>query len=506
MVASGKPTNILLAWVGQTDLKAAIGNKEAGIGPIAQAMTQRRYDLAVLLSNYPKSETTLFVKWLEPKVSCPIEMALASLSSPTHFGEIYKTVTAKVNVLRQKYGEAIKLTYHLSPGTPAMAAVWIIVAKTRFPAELVESSRDHGVKSVSIPFEMSAEYVPEFFRGPDRDLSALASGEVPAPSTFGDIVYRSETMARAISKARKAAVRNVPILIEGESGTGKELLARAIHNASLRHSKPFIPVNCGAVSPELVESEFFGHKKGAFTGAAADRTGHFEEADGGTLFLDEIGELPLSAQVKLLRALEAKQVVAVGATRPRNVDVRIVAATNRNLAHEVAAGRFREDLFYRLAVAVLRLPPLRERIGDLSLLIDHLLGRVNSSSTAETAWVEKKLSSSAKNLLLNHPWPGNVRELLNTLTRAAIWSEGAFISKEELRDALLDTSDRSANVLDRAFGDGVDLQGILAEVARHYLERAMSEAGGNKTKAAELLGLPSYQTLKNWLAKYGINA
>ena len=213
-------------------------------------------------------------------------------------------------------------------------------------------------------------------------------------------------------------------MIEGESGTGKELLAKAIANEGVRKEKPFRVINCGAIPSELLESELFGHEKGSFSGAIKDRAGYFEEADKGTLFLDEIGELPLSAQVKLLRVLQECEVARVGSSRPRKVDVRIIAATNRDLAEEVRKGRFREDLFYRLAVVVLKIPSLRQREGDIGLLVDALLRRVNEECAEEPGYIQKKISAGARNLLLNHPWPGNVRELQNTLRRAAIWSEG----------------------------------------------------------------------------------
>ena len=225
------------------------------------------------------------------------------------------------------------------------------------------------------------------------------------------------------------------------------------------------------------------------------------------LFLDEIGELPATAQVKLLRTLQEGEVVRVGATSPISVDVRIIAATNRTLTSEIEAGRFREDLFYRLAVALLKIPPLRERTGDLELLIDSLMQQVNCAAVGEPGYTSKKLSIGAKKLLLNHSWPGNVRELLNTLHRAAIWSEGTAISAEDVRDALLPAATtRRRDILGRPLGNGLDLQILLKEVAQHYLARALADAQGNKTRAAELLGLSSYQTLTNWLAKYKLGA
>jgi transcriptional regulator with GAF, ATPase, and Fis domain len=283
------------------------------------------------------------------------------------------------------------------------------------------------------------------------------------------------------------------------------MLARAIHRASPRRDRPFIAVNCGAIPADLVESELFGHEKGAFTDAKQARKGYFESADGGTLFLDEVGELPSSAQVKLLRAVQEGEIVRLGSSRALKVDVRIVAATNRTLTEEIAEGRFREDLFYRLAVAVLKIPPLRERAGDIGLLIQHLLEYVNREASTEPGYREKKLSAGARNLLLAHPWPGNVRELLNTLRRAAIWSDGAAISSEDALEALLPVAGSvRQEVLGRPLGSGFNLSNLLDEVARHYLGRAMDEAKGNKTKAAELVGLPSYQTLSNWLARYEV--
>jgi len=338
----------------------------------------------------------------------------------------------------------------------------------------------------------------------DRRLAQLSAGEAPARAEFSAILHRSAVMRRLLLRAEKVALRSVPVLIEGESGTGKELLARAIHAASPRRDRPFIAINCGAIPAELVESELFGHVKGAFTGATWDRSGVFEAADGGTLFLDEVGELPLAAQVKLLRVVQEQTVTRVGATQSVAVNARIIAATNRQLVTEIQAGRFREDLFYRLAVAVLKLPPLREREGDLSLLIDRLLEQVNRNGAEDPGYPQKNLAPGARNLLLTHPWPGNVRELLNTLQRATLWSEGATITEEELREALLPfPACEDDDVLGRPLTPGFSLSDLMGEVARHYLYRALDEAQGNRTRAAELLGLPSYQTLNNWLKKYG---
>jgi transcriptional regulator with PAS, ATPase and Fis domain len=462
------------------------------------------FEEAFLLSDYGDKEVQPYLKWLKALTKTRVEVLPHKLSGPTNFGEIYEAALHGVGHALGK-GKEAQLSFHLSPGTPAMAAVWIILGKTRFPAELIESSREHGVRTASVPFDLSAEFLPDLLREQDERLKQISRGAPPEAPEFADIIHKSRVMNRLIELARRVAIRSVPVLIEGESGTGKELLARAIHRASPRRDKTFIAVNCGAIPSELVESELFGHKKGSFTGAASDRKGHFREADGGTLFLDELGELPGPMQVKLLRAIQEGEIVPLGESKPAKVDVRIVAATNRTLTEEIGSGRFREDLFYRLAVAVLKLPPLRERPGDLGLLIDHLIAQVNREAQSEPGFKEKKLSVGARNLLLSHPWPGNVRELGNTLRRAAIWSDGPSISSEDVREALLPlTTTARPDVLGRPLGGGFNLRDLLKDVARHYLERALDEAQGNKTKAAGLVGLPSYQTLTNWLKTYEV--
>jgi transcriptional regulator with PAS, ATPase and Fis domain len=252
------------------------------------------------------------------------------------------------------------------------------------------------------------------------------------------------------------------VLLEGDSGTGKELLARAIHKASPRKDNPFVAVNCGAILSELIESELFGHEKGAFTGAEKRRIGYFEAANTGTLFLDEIGELPLAAQVKLLRALQEKEVTRLGASKPILFDVRVIAATNRDLIKEIAQGRFRPDLFYRIAVAVLKLPPLKDRSGDVGLLVDRILDQINEESVNELGYKYKKISAAAKNLMLQHTWPGNVRELQNTLTRAAIWSFGPTIDLEDMREAMLPMAQPGNDeLLGKPLADGINLLNLM---------------------------------------------
>lgn len=314
-------------------------------------------------------------------------------------------------------------------------------------------------------------------------------------------------MKQLVQRASQAAALGVPVLIEGESGTGKELLAKAIHAASKRADQPFVAVNCGAIPESLIEAELYGYEKGAFTGAQKQTAGLFERGHGGTVFLDEIGELPLSAQVKFLRVLQEGEVQRIGGQSPIKVDVRVVAATNRNLITEVQAARFREDLFFRLAVAVLRLPALRDRHEDVGPLLEHYISKLNVDLFGDAGTNHKKLSVSARKLMLAHTWPGNVRELISTLQRAMVWSSGPSITEAEARDALLGQPARriSTDGLNQPLDKGFSLQGLLDRTAVHYLERALEESRGNKTQAAKLLGLPSYQTLTNWLRRYGLD-
>ncbi len=498
--------SILYSWIGFTDLKASRDEKNVGLGPIAQAVSEGSFQEVILISDVPDSDCNEYINWLKTFTSAQIQTKKVSLSSPTHFGDIYEAAVAVIKETQDSKDGDVELTYHLSPGTPAMAAVWIIIAKTRYPATLIESSIKAGVKIASVPFDLSAEFIPDLLRKQDERLEKLTAGLSPEAPEFDNIIHRSNIMKRVIAKARLIAPRSVPVLIEGDSGTGKELLARAIHNAGTRKEKPFVAVNCWAIPSELIESELFGHEKGAFTGAEKQRLGYFEAANAGTLFLDEIGELPPAAQVKLLRALQEKEVTRLGASKPIPFDVRVIAATNKDLIKEVAQGRFRPDLFYRLAVAVLKLPPLIDRTGDVGLLVDRILDQVNEESVNEPGYKYKKISAAAKNLMLQHTWPGNVRELQNTLRRAAIWSSGPIIDAEDIRDAILPMSQPGNDgLLGKPLANGINLFNLMEKLAQHYLKRALAEVNGSKTKAAELLGFSNYQTFTNWLKKYRVN-
>ena len=329
--------------------------------------------------------------------------------------------------------------------------------------------------------------------GQDAALQHAAE-EGDADGAFNDapeLVSSSEAMREVFKRIGLAAGSDATVLVLGETGTGKELVARALHANSARAAGPFVAVNCAAIPADLMESELFGHVKGAFTGATSDRVGRFREAEGGTLFLDEIGDMPLTTQAKILRALQEREITPVGGTRVVKVNVRIVAATHRDLPAAVAQGRFREDLWYRLQVLPLVLPPLRERLGDIVLLAEHFLRRLGSGSPL-------RLSAAAQKCLLAHPWPGNVRELRNAMERAAILCHGAVIEPEHLG---LRAEAAAAAGLDIAW-DG-PLAAAVAQVEREMIRRALAETAGNRAEAARRLGL-SRQQLYRKLAEHGL--
>jgi len=308
-------------------------------------------------------------------------------------------------------------------------------------------------------------------------------------STFGRLIGKSSQMREIFALLGRVAVSDVTVLVEGESGTGKELVAEALHLHSNRRDKPFVIFDCSAVAPELIESELFGHVKGAFTGAVANRAGVFSEADGGTLFLDEIGELPLDLQPKLLRALESGEVKPVGGNARRKVDVRVIAATNRQLDHEIDAGAFRQDLYYRLAVIKVRIPPLRQRIEDIPLLVEHFL--------TQAAAEEVRVGFETMRKLQAHPWPGNVRELKNYVDRAVILADDGrlstrHLSTDRLTDAgAQDTVDPNATVVRVDFElPFKDAKGRLVDTfERQYWGRLLEQTGGNISEAARRGGI-----------------
>lgn len=523
---------VLVQWIGHSDLRAlaaslpptrrkqildvvkgdvAFGEDR---GPTKTLLSAQTFDDILLLSNYPREWNDWFQSWLE----VPTRIVEVELATPTDYAAILGLASRELASLKESRGwRDSELCLHLSPGTPAMAAVWLLLGKTRFPATFYETSRDGRWWVTNVPFDL-VDLIPDVLRDPDAFLQHLASESPSQIEGFQAIAGDSQAIRDAVGRAKRAALRSVSVLLLGESGTGKEMFAQAIHQASPRRGKPFRAINCAALSKSLLESELFGHAKGAFTGAEKERKGAFESADGGTLFLDEVGECDLETQAKLLRVLQpvagagpaTRLFSRLGEEKDRQVDVRVVAATNRDLHRAVTNGTFREDLYYRLAAVTISLPPLRERRSDLPALADHLMALINRQFEAEEpGYQHKSLSASAKAFVRDQAWPGNVRHLYNALVQAAVLTDGGTIGRHELAAATGDMPESTGGSeasLRLPLDEGFNLEEHLNAVRRQYLRRAMEQARGVKARAARLLGMKNYQTLDAQLKRLEVAA
>lgn len=524
--------SILVSWIGHADLLAMFDDlgdtgeelrKAANIGgkygekpgPLKTAVNEGMFNQVHLLSNYPDVVHKPFAKWLGSKP----QIHSVELANPNDYEGIYRATNRILGEVTTKTArDQAKLCILLSPGTPAMTVVWVLLGTSRYPATFYTTYKGK-LNETKIPADLLQEIAPDLIRDRDIYFQHLASRNPSEVEGFESIKGESKAIRLAVGRTQRIALRDVSVLLLGESGSGKELFARAIHNASPRKNGPFKAINCAALPLNLLESELFGHVKGAFTGAVKNRDGAFTRANGGTLFLDEIGECDPQLQSKLLRVLQPPddkgpchcEFTPVGGTNELTSNVRIVAATNRNLQKEIKAHRFREDLYYRIAVITLKLPPLRERRTDIPLLVAHFLNKINDNFSGrkrgyaprEPGYKDKTISASAIDFVKRYGWPGNVRQLHNILVQAAIMTANDIIDREDIKDALGEMEgDQAFNALEQPLGDGFDLDEHINSIHRHYLSRAMDEAQGSKTNAAKLLGLKSYQTLDHMLKRH----
>jgi DNA-binding NtrC family response regulator len=408
--------------------------------------------------------------------------------------------------------EAAQLIANIKERRPTLPV--LILTAHNSVAVAVEAMRAGATDFLSKPIapdRLLAALHAAISSAPDIGELRPLSEKMSAPLAFEEIVGSAPQFRTALAIAAKAARARIPVLIEGESGVGKEVIAHAIHAASPRFKQKMVTVNCGAIPANLVESELFGHERGAFTGAFERQIGRFIDADGGSIFLDEIGELPMDAQVKLLRVLENGEAQPIGARMPLHVDVRVIAATNRKLQDEVEAGRFREDLYYRLNVVQLTIPPLRERSGDIPALARHLLARIATQPGLRSLG----LTAEALNLLMTHRWPGNVRQLQNALFRAAVLCEGDALTPADFPQiaAQIEATHKgeapSAQYSDE--GIGVTLYEsdgnirALAEIEADVIRLAIGHYRGRMTEVARKLGI-GRSTLYRKLAELGIDS
>lgn len=520
--------SILTSWIGHADLRGMaatlpkasqekltklVGAQRTGPGPIKTLLDQEKFDDIHLLSSYPSWVNKLFLSWIGTDAT----VHPAPTDDPTDYAEIFSVADGHLNrILEKQKSDAIELSILLSPGTPAMAAVWVLLGKSKYPAKFWQTY-DGKASETTIPFDLVVDLIPEVLRNTDTAFHHLVTASPQDIEGFEQIAGNSKAIRLAVGRAKKAALRNVSVLLLGESGTGKELFARAIHAASPRKNGPFEVINCAAIPKDLLESELFGHEKGAFTGATGTKDGAFLRANGGTLFLDEIGECHPDLQSKLLRVLQplrgkslsTREFQPVGGKKVVSSDVRIVAATNRDLLHEVKLRSFREDLYYRLAVITVRIPPLRERRSDILAISGAIMDQINRDFESQEPGYEHKILSPDAIYFVKHAhWPGNIRQLFNALLQAAVMSEGKQIKAKDISSAVLESGQLHAiqPADEIELGGQFSLETHLQSIQRHFLEKAMNQAEGQKTKAAKLLGMKNYQTLDAQLKRLGIDS
>lgn len=495
---------ILISWIGGTDIRTFLDPKKREQGPIATALRPSGATGVLLLDGMGTDASAQLAIWLSEFSGIPVHRHEIPLpQGPAHHETIFAGVLPELHRLRLEQPDA-EFVFHLSPGTPAMASVWVLLSQTVFPGRLIQVSREVGYEPVELPFAIALDYVGTMDLG-DLPPSLVARWREAPPdhAAFEDISHHGSAMRAAVAMARRAAPTRYPVLLLGESGTGKELFARAIHEA-VDQDCPFEAINCGGIPESLLEAELFGADKGAYTGATRDRAGAFERAGRGTIFLDEVGELSAAAQSRLLRVLEDGTFERVGGGTKHQSQARVIAATNRDLATMVNEGAFREDLYYRLAVAVIKLPPLRARPEDLDVVADSVLARVNEELAEKMAdFRERGLSEPARTALRKHGWPGNVRELLNTLRRAVVFSDGTVLTERDICAALLvqpSGSDGAPTIA--PLPPHHDLNAEIGALYKARLEQALAAEDGKPTRAARRLGLKDHQTFGRLYKKH----
>jgi two-component system, response regulator FlrC len=435
----------------------------------------------------------LIVGALEGQLTAATKLAMDGGAKVAHA----PTVDIALNSLRSGRGADLLLVDVMTDIAGLIAA---LDAERIVVPVVACGTESNAAAAVSAIRAGAKEYIP---LPPDAELIAAVIAAVARESS--DFLYRDPAMQRVVRLADQVAASEASVLITGESGTGKEVMAKHIHAHSKRVGRPFISINCAAIPEALLESELFGHEKGAFTGAVARRIGKFEEANGGTLLLDEISEMDVRLQAKLLRAIQERLIDRVGGTRPVPVDIRILATSNRNLQDAVRAGTFREDLLFRLNVVNLRLPPLRERPGDIAALSEHFVDKYAKANGLG----HRQLSPQAREALLRAPWPGNVRELENTLHRAVLLADGELIGPEAIAmpdgtglsevvatASIASQAAQTAEAITRAF-----VGRTVADVERDLILDTLDHVLGNRTHAANILGI-SIRTLRNKLNQY----
>lgn len=478
--------NILLTFTGFHDPYASsvVEGQRQG-GPILTVLSDRPFDLAVLFSTPRVKDLTDKTKKAINKhyPNCKVQIIKLPLEDPTDYQKILKHLRKSVVKIQKDYPEA---DFHISTasGTPQMHACWVMIAASgEIHATLLQPTPPQFVNDGHYVKEIDIHH-PDF---PEvRSSISFDSGENGSEGLEHvfkklQIIGNSPPFTEAVERAVNLAAYDVNVILIGETGCGKELFARLVHELSPRKDKPFITVNCSALPETIIESQLFGHVKGAFSGAVANQKGKFEIAGGGTLFLDEIGDMPVTSQSKLLRAIEYGEIEPLGHGTSKKVDVRIIAATNKNIKKAIRDSEFRQDLYFRFR-GIITIPPLRERRSDIAILSQYILNRWNALHESP-----KKLTPEAISALRKYSWPGNVRELLKVIEDSAIMTSGRTIKSEHLRfDELL--PQEYFDFIPDPY-EGFDINQFCGDIRRTLMERALEKSGGNKSIAAKMLNI-----------------
>lgn len=481
--------DILLTFTGFHDpYSKGLVDQDEQPGPILSLLKVRFFE-HVFLFDTPTtrnitSNTKEAINALCP--DCEVHILDMNLSDPTNYRDIFGGLNKHTHTIQEKYGSA-HFFISVASGTPQMHACWVLLAASgEIPSKILHVRPPRFVTKDLPPvseIDLSSDEFPSVrFKSGSFHIDEHEVDVDSARAQLG-IVGDHPTMLKALEMGALLANSQVPILITGETGTGKELFARYVHVLSGRPRDTFVAVNCAAIPEDLVESILFGHKKGAFTGAISDQTGKFDAANKGTLFLDELGELPAPAQAKLLRVLQDRMVEPIGQTKGHVVDVRIVAATNRDLRKQIRKGSFREDLYYRLNVGEIKLPSLQERRSDISKLALHILDRLNSSLKRP-----RRLTADALGRLQAHSWEGNIRDLENVIERSVRLSRVEVLDASDLLITEPITYADPLDALPEPY-DGFSLEEFLGSARKQIILRALEAANGNQSQAARMLGI-----------------
>ncbi|MBI4661629.1 MAG: sigma 54-interacting transcriptional regulator [Verrucomicrobia bacterium] len=488
---------VLLTFTGSHDpFSSSQLQGESRSGPILSVLAERSFDVIYLFSTPRMAEVSretqreIKTRYAQTKA----QVLDVPLKDPTNYLGILRQLRGHFGRIHRDHAEA-EYAIAVSSGTPQMHACWLMLAASgEIPATILQTTSPeflpegaHCVREI----DLSAGEFPHISVRANQSLESSVEDDLASVRRDLGIVGDAPSFLKALGEAATyAEYDDIHVLLLGETGTGKECFTRLIHQLSSRSSQPLVTVNCSSIPSELAESQLFGHKKGSFTGASSDQDGKFKVADGGVLFLDELGELSLSAQAKLLRALEYGEIEPVGARKPVNVNVRVIAATNRDLRQRVSEGAFRQDLYQRFGATV-TIPPLRQRKSDIPTLALHLLGEWNRRHQKQ-----RSLSAKALNALSRHLWPGNIRELRRVILQSAMLCEKAVLSEKDLHFEIPVSSDPSGAVPEP--DPGFLLNDYLDALKRRIIERALEKTGGIQAKAARLLGW-SPQALNQYL-------